>query len=113
MLSLRWNILRLRLLFFLLTHLLRGVTIRSWVTWPVHMFLLTHLLRGVTTSGVFLPTHWKFLLTHLLRGVTICGLVLAALEEVSTHTPLARCDRPNPETDIPRFRFYSHTSCEV
>ena len=32
---------------------------------------------------------------------------------ISTHTPLARCDMDNAISEIDNYNFNSHTSCEV
>ena len=57
-----------------------------------YWFLLTHLLRGVTEKILFASPSPRFLLTHLLRGVTCRCCFRSILLEISTHTPLARCD---------------------
>ena len=55
-------------------------------------FLLTRLLRGVTLLiSPPLPI-LLFLLTRLLRGVTGFLIWLAIIPLISTHTPLARRD---------------------
>ena len=100
---------------FLLTHLSRGVTNGKWSGRSFKKFLLTHLSRGVTripickrggilhfyshTSREVWPimdfgstVRLIFLLTHLSRGVTFTITLKTALEAISTHTPLARCD---------------------
>ena len=79
---------------FLLTHLLRGVTIARSPDSYSQSFLLTHLLRGVTIYFPSLCLCRKFLLTHLLRGVTIFAFAIVDPVAISTHTPLARCDGP-------------------
>ncbi len=99
------------------------------------LFLLTHLMRGVTLSNEYPNTSFGFLLTHLMRGVTNGLSALFPIIIISTHTPHARCDITshilrfhNPiSTHTPHARcdattrtptswsrhFYSHTSCEV
>ena len=99
---------------FLLTRLLRGVTVKGEKKPKEEKFLLTRLLRGVTAAagrqprrrgisthtplarrdddvGVFVNSHFKFLLTRLLRGVTGTK---AAVVKTATN-------------------FYSHASCEA
>ena len=61
------------LLVFLLTRLLRGVTIGINPVGAGSLFLLTRLLRGVTCTLYNEKTSGQFLLTRLLRGVTICS----------------------------------------
>ena len=55
---------------FLLTCLLRGMTILKQRPYKAKKFLLTCLLRGMTRLTVFFPRRTKFLLTCLLRGMT-------------------------------------------
>ena len=55
---------------FLLTRLLRGVTIMADICSKSGKFLLTRLLRGVTDERQPFPAITGFLLTRLLRGVT-------------------------------------------
>ena len=54
-----------------------------------------------------------FLLTHLMRGVTIYVDVIGRPEQISTHTPHARCDYLTFVLHCLYRHFYSHTSCEV
>ena len=54
-----------------------------------------------------------FLLTHLLRGVTMAIIDMADNANISTHTPLARCDLGAGRGQHGKRDFYSHTSCEV
>ena len=79
------------MILFLLTRLLRGVTIISLSLTGLSGFLLTRLLRGVTYNFVSLGTVTSFLLTRLLRGVT------------------HRKQYQNNQYD----NFYSHASCEA
>ena len=76
-------------------------------------FLLTHLLRGVTGYAVTDVAGQLFLLTHLLRGVTAYFWLFKYTLDVSTHTPLARCDAYFWLFKYTLDSFYSHTSCEV
>ena len=101
---------------FLLTHLMRGVTVSESCCSSSLTFLLTHLMRGVTTPSIFahsnaaISTHtpharcdlenadgytdfYSFLLTHLMRGVTYRCNDTRHLYTISTHTPHARCDQ--------------------
>ena len=55
-------------------------------------FLLTRLLRGVTMVTVGNRLAFKFLLTRLLRGVTTLWHDTESTEAISTHTPLTRRD---------------------
>ena len=61
---------------------------------PKHFvkFLLTRLLRGVTVLPFPRAVVWTFLLTRLLRGVTKTADGNAFVKTISTHTPLARRD---------------------
>ena len=77
---------------FLLTRLLRGVTLKLRCNHlAVDSFLLTRLLRGVTEGGKLCYIQLLFLLTRLLRGVTRLA------KRLKIHT----------------FNFYSHASCEA
>ena len=76
---------------FLLTRLLRGVTITGGTPLATETFLLTRLLRGVTGILRDANVFWKFLLTRLLRGVTILGIIIMLYV----------------------LHFYSHASCEA
>ena len=98
---------------FLLTRLLRGVTAAVFLLLCFRKFLLTRLLRGVTRrlSPCFHPL--SFLLTRLLRGVTCWLLRCGRIQIISTHTPLARRDRPHIILKFLRKNFYSHASCEA
>ena len=124
---------------------------------PLCRFLLTCLLRGMTVSCRPCRLHWVFLLTCLLRGMTndngniiwnkdvSTHMPLArhddlvgqfpAMVSVSTHMPLARHDSDDVETNISKIvsthmplarhdmekiyqldielSFYSHASCEA
>ena len=76
-------------------------------------FLLTHLLRGATAfinDDIDLVT---FLLTHLLRGATSMNFRTAAVRKISTHAPLARCNKAWEWYRYWIGYFYSRTSCEV
>ena len=55
-------------------------------------FLLTRLLRGVTISTLINVLPDQFLLTRLLRGVTRLSQHRPCTYCISTHTPLARRD---------------------
>ena len=78
---------------FLLTHPLRGATKSTGGTGIIRKFLLTHPLRGATCwiwhIGIICP----FLLTHPLRGATCWYLCLMVHLKISTHTPLAGCNK--------------------
>ena len=63
----------------------------SYVTEPTNTFLLTRLLRGAT----------KKLVRYIIRN------------SISTHTPLARRDRPFFQIELSQSDFYSHASCEA
>ena len=56
-------------------------------------FLLTCLLRGMTVISCLLWPGTKFLLTCLLRGMTHLFAICCAKSFVSTHMPLARHDK--------------------
>ena len=80
---------------FLLTRLIRGVTIFKTNHIVLDkQFLLTRLIRGVTLSyiKVFICIK-KFLLTRLIRGVTACINAVLNNVVISTHTPHTRRDR--------------------
>ena len=55
----------------------------------------------------------KFQLTHLLRGATKSSLSLKYSSKISTHAPLARCDKALKFGNIGFHNFNSRTSCEV
>ena len=76
-------------------------------------FLLTHLLRGATHLFVEELFYLGFLLTHLLRGATIYVHIHSPNLYISTHAPLARCDRSRLKSLLWCTDFYSRTSCEV
>ena len=63
----------------------------SWTTIYTPIFQLTHLLRGATKF-----MHWQ-----------------TSLKQISTHAPLARCDKPVYLRSDIFFNFNSRTSCEV
>ena len=98
---------------FLLTRLMRGVT----VCCPYHKdgqeFLLTRLMRGVTSGGfervggVFISTHTP----HARRDAVGCHIGDIFL--ISTHTPHARRDVFLLLWVIAARHFYSHASCEA
>ena len=56
-------------------------------------FQLTHLLRGATTRHWWWTGILTFQLTHLLRGATPSSSWAGASGLISTHAPLARCDK--------------------
>ena len=56
---------------FLLTRLMRGVTLSKSDHFIALAFLLTRLMRGVTAVKHFTEKCAKFLLTRLMRGVTL------------------------------------------
>ena len=85
----------------------------SRALWQQDGFLLTHLLRGVTSRRGIVTQDYRFLLTHLLRGVTRIARYRKHSVNISTHTPLARCDKIACSEAFLRGNFYSHTSCEV
>ena len=76
-------------------------------------FLLTHLMRGATLRTNPFVVIVKFLLTHLMRGATSSPAFLKPRIVISTHTPHARCDRSKFFHGNILEHFYSHTSCEV
>ena len=78
---------------FLLTRLMRGVTMTPMANAKRLKFLLTRLMRGVTRviRMIFFPI--KFLLTRLMRGVTIFSYPSIRQSRISTHTPHARRDK--------------------
>ena len=100
---------------FLLTHLMRGVTI-TIANRRVYYNISTHTPHARCDLSFFAPcwgskisTHtpharcddfrvmyagytFKFLLTHLMRGVTVHHKIRCLLQPISTHTPHARCD---------------------
>ena len=120
---------------FLLTCLLRGMTVLSLLFCACCTFLLTCLLRGMTRSGhrrrrrvSFLLTcllrgmtrhpysrlrYVAFLLTCLLRGMTNLVKNVMGLFSVSTHMPLARHDKQPKTSAQTQSCFYSHASCEA
>ncbi len=57
---------------FLLTRLMRGVTIVFCTIDKTEKFLLTRLMRGVTRARAGSSVAVSFLLTRLMRGVTTC-----------------------------------------
>ena len=57
------------------------------------IFLLTRLLRGVTMIANSVGIIDEFLLTRLLRGVTYMKRQRITNDQISTHTPLARRDK--------------------
>ena len=78
---------------FLLTRLMRGVTLSKWTNNRSVAFLLTRLMRGVTCSKQVFYFALVFLLTRLMRGVTIGGQNRVKSCSISTHTPHARRDK--------------------
>ena len=77
---------------FLLTCLLRGMTVTTLIYACKMWFLLTCLLRGMT-KYTFRTSEWsKFLLTCLLRGMTFLPHHHWIHFSVSTHMPLTRHD---------------------
>ena len=56
---------------------------------------------------------WPFQLTHLLRGATQHAPMANGTLLISTHAPLARCDRRIPGNGRGGIHFNSRTSCEV
>ena len=79
----------------------------------LQQFLLTRLLRGVTISKVLISYGPRFLLTRLLRGVTVIWRQEKKHRNISTHTPLARRDDNSFFCILRRSNFYSHASCEA
>ena len=57
--------------------------------------------------------HTPFLLTHLSRGATLLRQYTLANNMISTHAPLARCDRSHRGGAGQKQHFYSRTSREV
>ena len=121
---------------FLLTCLLRGMTMMPElkITWAI--FLLTCLLRGMTRQGKpngqdkHISTHMPlarhdpaimagsfFVLdfySHASCEAWPCGSTLPRhLFQISTHMPLARHDNPTTSLDTIALNFYSHASCEA
>ena len=93
---------------FLLTRLLRGVTINCAVALLDRSFLLTRLLRGVTDSCyktdsyIVISTHTPLARRDKIKMVGDCR------PPISTHTPLARRDSMVYKTDDFR-RISTHT----
>ena len=54
-----------------------------------------------------------FQLTHLLRGATYFLPLSARIRWISTHAPLARCDKKYAYEQNGEIDFNSRTSCEV
>ena len=77
------------------------------------VFLLTCLLRGMTIVTIYTMHNVSFLLTCLLRGMTATAPARLILIIVSTHMPLARHDTEPIQAYRVQFRFYSHASCEA
>ena len=59
---------------------------------PDNKFLLTRLMRGVTVAENVTDHIEKFLLTRLMRGVTSSFKLMPLVPVISTHTPHARRD---------------------
>ena len=76
---------------FLLTRLMRGVTLSQKSERGYFIFLLTRLMRGVTVPASALKNTFTFLLTRLMRGVT----------------------RGRRRGRRQLLYFYSHASCEA
>ncbi len=126
---------RTSLIPFLLTCLLRGMTVLQPPYFTGFLFLLTCLLRGMTGGVVYLKpsplvsTHmplarhdiarWRlnikcWVSTHMPLARHDNGYYGAEQEfEVSTHMPLARHDEKRQVHKIQLFSFYSHASCEA
>ncbi len=121
---------------FLLTHPLRGATVNFIIFESPLLFLLTHPLRGATNEltpgdlvffnfyshtpcgvqrGVRMSDREtaKFLLTHPLRGATVYRIHQEIFLSISTHTPLAGCNRIILRRRLHNSHFYSHTPCGV
>ena len=71
---------------------MRGVTSGIGVFFAQIGFLLTRLMRGVTLYALNTVSIVSFLLTRLMRGVTTCLTLLYSTDNISTHTPHARRD---------------------
>ena len=65
----------------------------------------------ISTPFAFLLA--TFLLTHPLRGATNGYLGISSWAFISTHTPLAGCNRCQGLGFILEKNFYSHTPCGV
>ena len=76
-------------------------------------FLLTCLLRGMTLFNIYIAKSCLFLLTCLLRGMTYAHFFASVSEIVSTHMPLARHDNNAIASAGQVGGFYSHASCEA
>ena len=76
-------------------------------------FLLTRLMRGVTVTMVVKASSLEFLLTRLMRGVTFRTVARSMSWTISTHTPHARRDRKGENDKAASGHFYSHASCEA
>ena len=98
---------------FLLTCLLRGMTISAGVSLAGASFLLTCLLRGMTSIDAIAACISGFLLTCLLRGMTVDMLRNPCAFIISTHMPLARHDKMIFGNKAITHDFYSHASCEA
>ena len=55
-------------------------------------FQSTHPLRGATGGGLFPRRCFLFQSTHPLRGATLFRAIIAVIERISIHAPLAGCD---------------------
>ena len=121
---------------FLLTCLLRGMTLTKSILSHALAFLLTCLLRGMTALSQQRSTFFT-VSTHMpLARHDINGLPELHRQRVSTHMPLARHDGPRASGRLPLWRFlltcllrgmtffpcqinrqnrcfYSHASCEA
>ena len=92
---------------FLLTRLLRGVTLLAFCRQAVGD-ISTH-----TPSAASMYENGQFLLTRLLRGVTAQQGNKTKKQKISTHTPLARRDLARFLPSVRIQNFYSHASCEA
>ena len=73
----------------------------------MRQFQLTHLLRGATVPPPDTAPASRFQLTHLLRGATLAEVEDDSSWGISTHAPLARCDRGDV-CDIMRSVISTH-----
>ena len=93
---------------FQLTHLLRGATFLMHYAQRLEGFQLTHLLRGATASVVL-----HLLAQYDFNSRTSCEVrqetcIISPSLDISTHAPLARCDRFRAHISPPRLHISTH-----
>ena len=99
---------------FLLTHLLRGVTV-PFDFFSCGFFISTHTpLARCDYNGNLFSDHFQISTHTPLARCDIIAVKIVYHIHISTHTPLARCDSFFSISVISSCsHFYSHTSCEV